>query len=351
MFWYFCKLQFVNHNLYSVSMAQKLFIISIVSVICILFGAEVSAQKQMMFGDTTRLGRPFSKDPHVVKLKGTYLMYYSIPPADGKKDVPEGWAIGIAQSKNLTDWKQIGEITPATAYEAKGLCAPGALVRNDTVHLFYQTYGNGPKDAICHAWSADGIHFTRNATNPIFSPTGEWNCGRAIDAEVIFFNNQYFLYYATRTPDYQIQIQGVATAPASTHFNKEDWTQACDKAILEPLYPWEGKCVEGASVVQQGKELWMFYAGAYNNNPQQVGVAKSSDGINWERLSNKPFLANGDKGSWNYCESGHPHIFKDPDTGKTCLFFQGNNDNGRTWLISNQEVLWKNGEPYLKSNK
>jgi hypothetical protein len=73
----------------------------------------------------------------------------------------------------------------------------------------------------------------------------------------------------------------VATAPASTHFNKEDWTQACDKAILEPLYPWEGKCVEGASVVQQGKELWMFYAGAYNNNPQQVGVAKSSDGINW----------------------------------------------------------------------
>lgn len=85
--------------------------------------------------------------------------------------------IGIAGSKNLKDWHRIGEIIPQTAYESKGLCAPGALVRNDTVHLFYQTYGNGAKDAICHAWSEDGIHFVRNATNPIFSPEGEWNCG------------------------------------------------------------------------------------------------------------------------------------------------------------------------------
>ena len=70
----------------------------------------------------------------------------------------QGWGIGIAGSKNLKDWHRIGEIIPQTAYESKGLCAPGALVRNDTVHLFYQTYGNGAKDAICHAWSEDGIH-------------------------------------------------------------------------------------------------------------------------------------------------------------------------------------------------
>ncbi len=327
-------------------MVERLFI-GLILVVCSLHTTGIFAQTQMMFGDTTRVGRPFSKDPHVVKFKGSYLMYYSIPPS-GKTNIPEGWAIGIALSKNLIDWKKIGEITPQDSYEAKGLCAPGALVRNDTIHLFYQTYGNGPKDAICHAWSVDGTHFARNKTNPIFSPTGDWNCGRAIDAEVIFFNNQYFLYFATRTPDYQIQIQGVATAPASTDFSKTDWTQACDKPILKPAYPWEGKCVEGASVVQKGDKLFMFYAGAYNNEPQQVGIAQSSDGINWERLSNKPFLPNGDKGTWNYSESGHPHIFKDPDNERTWLFFQGNNEPGRTWYISNVEVFWKNGEPYLK---
>ena len=107
------------------------------------------AQKQMMYGDTSRIGIPFSKDPHVVEFQGKYLMYYSIPPKQNGNAEAQGWGIGIAGSKNLKDWHRIGEIIPQTAYESKGLCAPGALVRNDTVHLFYQTYGNGAKDAIC----------------------------------------------------------------------------------------------------------------------------------------------------------------------------------------------------------
>lgn len=326
---------------------MKMFVLALTLMSLLLcVNSNLFAQKQMMFGDTTRVGRPFSKDPHVINFNNAYYMYYSIPPKQGGAN--SGWNIGVAKSENLIDWEIIGDIRPQAEYEAKGLCAPGALVRNDTVHLFYQTYGNGAKDAICHAYSTNGISFVRNTTNPIFAPTGSWNCGRAIDAEVVLFKDKYYLYFASRTEDFEIQMQGVATAPINTNFNKTDWVQACDEAILEPKYPWEGKCVEGASVLQVGNELVMFYAGAYNNNPQQVGVAKSKDGINWERLSNKPFLPNGDRGTWNYCESGHPHIFKDAKSGRTYLFYQGNNDNGRTWLISQTEVFWKNGEPYLK---
>jgi hypothetical protein len=115
-----------------------------------------------------------------------------------------------------------------------------------------------------------------------------------------------------------------------------------------PEYDWEGECVEGASVIQRGKELYMFYAGAYNNWPQQIGIAKSTDGIKWEKLSGKPFLPNGESGEWNSSESGHPHIFKNSD-GRTFLFFQGNNDHGKTWFISNVEVFWDEKGPYLKN--
>ena len=207
----------------------------------------------MLFADTTRTGRPFSKDPHVIPFHGKYLMYYSVPPKGNS-----GWGIGIAESTDLTQWKPIGSLSPAADYEAKGLCAPGALVRNDTIHLFYQTYGNDKKDAICHAWSVDGVNFTRNATNPIFAPkAGDWNCGRAIDAEVIFAKGKYFLYYATRTPDYVKQIVGVATAPAGTNFNRETWTEACDRAILVPEWPWEETCIEAPSVVEMNGTLYM----------------------------------------------------------------------------------------------
>ncbi|NWJ52178.1 MAG: family 43 glycosylhydrolase [Bacteroidetes bacterium] len=304
-------------------------------------------QFNMMFGDTSRIGIPFAKDPYVINFQGRYLMYYSIPPYKDQSNPIQGWGIGIAESKDLNNWKKIGEITPEGDYEKKGLAAPCALVINGEVNLFYQTYGNGTKDAICNAVSKDGVHFQRNPTNPIFHPTGTWNCGRAIDAEVYRFKDKYLLFFATRDPEYKVQIQGVASAPLNTNFNRDQWTQLTDSPILKPEYPWEGACIEAAAIVQQGDLLYMFYAGAYNNNPQQIGVAKSSDGVKWEKLSNKPFLTNGDPGEWNSSESGHPHLFKDRD-GRTYLFYQGNNDNGKTWFISKIEVQWNKKGPYLK---
>lgn len=322
--------------------------ITLLIVILMITLTSQAQEKQMMYGDTSRTGVPFAKDPHVVFFKGRYLLYYSIPPM---KERPEsGWNIGIAASDNLTDWTKVGEITPAEGadYEQKGLCAPGALVRDGQVHLFYQTYGNGPDDAICHAVSADGIHFERNPTNPVFSPRGDWNCGRAIDAEVIAFNGRYYLYYATRDPDYKVQMTGVAVAPEETDFSRGEWREPLSHPVLSPELPWEKNCIEGASVTERNGLLYMFYAGAYNNEPQQIGVAVSNDGLHWKRLTDEPFLSNGKPGEWNESESGHPHLFTDRD-GRSYLFFQGNNTRGKNWFLSQKEVVWKVDGPRFKS--
>lgn len=153
----------------------------------------------MHFADGSK-GKPFSKDPAVVQFKGSYYMYYSLPPyPDGRE--PKGWSIGIAKSPDLSSWEKAGDLFGQPGgCEQNGICAPGAIVLHNQVHLFYQTYGNGKNDAICHAVSSDGIHFERNPTNPVFAPTGDWNAGRAIDADVIVWQNQVFLYTATRDP-------------------------------------------------------------------------------------------------------------------------------------------------------
>ena len=130
-----------------------------------------SQSPEMKWADSSRLGRPFAKDPSVIKFGGRYLMYFSLP---GEPNSGAGWSVGIAESKDLKTWARIGEVAPAAGaeYEKNGLAAPQALVVDGKVHLFYQTYGNGPKDAICHAVSTDAIHFTRDATNPIWHPRG-----------------------------------------------------------------------------------------------------------------------------------------------------------------------------------
>ncbi|MCU0248361.1 MAG: family 43 glycosylhydrolase [Bryobacter sp.] len=303
----------------------------------LLVGA-LAPQRRMMWADSSHLGRPYAKDPSVIRFGGRYLLYYSTPTVETAGRL-SAWVIGIAESRDRIEWNKIGEVTPEQECERQGICAPCAKVIGGEVHIFYQTYGNGRADAICHAVSRDGLRFTRDATNPIWHPTGDWTAGRAIDAEVVEFRDRWLLYAATRDPAMKVQMIVGASAPRGRGFGRAVWTPLADRPLLKPELAWEKDCIEAASVVVRGDVLYMFYAGAYNNAPQQIGCARSRDGIAWERLSEQPLLACGKPGEWNASESGHPGAFVDED-GTTHLFFQGNNDKGRTWWLSSVRIEW-----------
>ena len=307
-----------------------------------------SSKPPMHFGDATRLGRPFAKDPSVIRFGGRYLLYYSVaawakelaPP-----DAPRGWAIGISESHDLVNWKKVGEILPEQECEKNGIVNGRIILLDGKLHLFYNTYGNGPKDALCHAWSADGIHFTRNLTNPIWHPTGDWNNGRAIDVDVVEWGDDIIMYYATRDPAGKIQMLHAIAAPRKSGFNRGDWKSLRDGPVLRPELPWEKSCIEAPSVIKRGDTLYLFYGGGYNNDPQQIGCAVSKDGIHFQRLfTDKPLLPNGAPGQWNSSESGHPGMFEDGD-GQIYMFYQGNNDRGRTWFLSWVKIGWDGDKP------
>ncbi len=311
---------------------------------CLAPAASVQASmgQAMPWGDSSRLGRPFSKDPSVLQVGDAYRMYVSLPPFPGSK----AWGIGIAESPDRLRWRLAHTIEPVGAVEAGGICAPCALELDGRTHLFYQTYGRGKDDAICHAVSEDGVRFERDPSNPIFRPNGEWNCGRAIDAEVALWEDQVLLLAATRDPAMKTQMLVAARAKQGDGFGRDVWTQIGDGSIMRPELPWERQCIEAPSLVVRDRTLYMFYAGGYNNEPQQIGVARSDDGVRWERLSDQPFLPNGEPGSWNASESGHPCYFADRD-GSSHLFFQGNSDHGRTWQIASLPVQWTPRGPVL----
>jgi len=301
----------------------------------------------MMFADDVS-GQPMSKDPAVVRFKSKYWLYYSIPPYEGKPTA--GWTIGAATSENLVDWKKAGELGNTGDVEAKGFTAPGAIVLADKIHLFYQTYGNGKDDAICHAWSEDGLHFIRDPSNPIFRPEGDWTVGRAIDADVIVHEGRLLLYWATRDPGMKTQMLGVAAAPLESDLSRTNWTQLNpDGPILAPTVAttldnpglnlaWEKQCIEAPAMARHDGRLYLFYAGGYNNDPQQIGVAVSDDGVHFKRLSE------------NASESGHPFVFQD-ENGQDYLFYQGNNTGGKTWYLSVMPIEWKDGRPIAAPEK
>jgi hypothetical protein len=55
-----------------------------------VLSAQVSTLPAMMYGDTTRKGVPFSKDPHVVAFGGRYLLYYTLPAHSDKNHPVKG---------------------------------------------------------------------------------------------------------------------------------------------------------------------------------------------------------------------------------------------------------------------
>lgn len=285
----------------------------------------------------------FAKDPCVVRLGDRYFLYYSVLLLE---DGAEKLEIGIAVSSDMETWTSVGCIAPEGEVEARGIGAPGAFLQDGVIHLFYQTYGTGARDAICHAMSRDGIHFERDETNPVFRPGTDWCCGRAIDADVVAFGDRLYLYFATRDHAFRIQKLGVASAALTSDFSRMAWRQELAQAILTPELPFEGECIEAPATLEQDGLVYLFYGGAYNCSPQQIGVAVSRDGIHFDKLFSEPFLPCGEAGSWNSDESGHPYLFRDDD-GRTYLFYQGTNDKGKTWYLSRVEITFADGRPVL----
>ena len=296
----------------------------------------------MLYGDPVHLvdGQPFAKDPTVIRLGGRYLMYYSVN--DG-----EQWGGAIAESTNLVDWVRVGDIEVDGAPLKGGWVAPCVKKFDGKIHLFAQ---NPPPDVsdeakkwnrIWHATSDDGIHFAFAPGNPILGATGEWSNGRAIDAEAYRAGDKMMMAFATRSADGEIQLQGLASSSYGSDYGADKWTETTvKKPMLKPELPWEGHCIEAASVVERKGIWYMFYAGAYNHERQQIGLAWSADGVNFTRFSDTPVLPHGAEGTWNAWESGHPGVFEDDD-GRIYLFYQGKAALEGGYLLSCLQVDFK----------
>ena len=299
----------------------------------------------MLFTDN-RSGINFSKDPAVIRFGGQYFLYYTAWPTKEEKAKGVSLMIGIARSGDLENWQKVGDFELTQECEKNGVGAPAAIVLDGKVHLFYQTYGNGKRDAICHAVSDDGVRFAKDETNPVFRPTDDWCCGRAIDADVCEFHGKLFLYFATRDHEYRVQKLGVAAADMESGFGRNDWKQLVNQSVLAPEMKWEMECIEAPATIAQNGKIYLFYGGAYNCKPQQVGCAVSGDGVFFERVSNRPLLAPGEPGSWNSSESGHPYAFRDDD-GEAYLFYQGSPDGGQTWYLSRAKIEFDGDTPRI----
>ena len=302
----------------------------------------------MIYGDSTRTAAPFAKDPTVIRMGDRYLMYYSARGYEGECKFP-GWHCAVAQSSDRINWSRVGDldITDTKGTPIWGVIAPCTKVFDGTVHLFYQKYWDDAKNNnIWHATSSDGIHFTNTCDEPVFIAKAGWSLNRAIDAEVYRVKDKMILMFATRDPDNKIQMLGMAEAPYGSDYGPDKWTLLSrEEPFMKPEYAWEEHCIEAPTVIERKGYYYLFYAGAYNHEHQQIGLAISSDGYHFERINPDSAEAglcyrSGAQGSWNAAESGHPGVFEDND-GSVWLYYQGKAKQNADYFLSVCKVDFK----------
>jgi len=79
-----------------------------------------------------------------------------------------------------------------------------------------------------------------------------------------------------------------------------------------PYMSWDERVVADPYVIRVGLYLFMYYLGQDRSAPprQRIGVARSPDGIHWEKLRTNPILEPGDPGSFDENGLGEPAVWQ-----------------------------------------
>lgn len=153
-----------------------------------------------------------------------------------------------------------------------------------------------PFDPMAAAW--------RSEAAPQLSPgaPGAWDGSDVLNPSVIRVGAEFFNFYSGF--DGETWRTGLATSPDGVV-----WTKSPDNPLLEPdAATWEGDYIAANGTVARNESGFLHWYQAGERNGTQIGLARSSDGVAWTKLP-EPVLELGPPGSWDESSLGDPYVF------------------------------------------
>jgi predicted GH43/DUF377 family glycosyl hydrolase len=121
----------------------------------------------------------------VIKEGDNYKMYYN-----GYHDQYGKWNIGLAISADGIHWEKYSEPILTADDQEYQIGVSSVLNVNNTYYLYYSVR-HTPYYTISLATSSDGIHWIKHESNPILSPTKNWE-GTGIYGPSVIYNQDHF---------------------------------------------------------------------------------------------------------------------------------------------------------------
>jgi predicted GH43/DUF377 family glycosyl hydrolase len=216
-------------------------------------------------------------NPSVVRRGGAYYNFYS--GFDGKM-----WRTMLATSADGLAWKKEGAVLSPDPLAGEGayIAANGtALFGDGGFRYWYQAGPQGnPRLGLAH--SSDGWHW-RKARFPVmdYGPRGSWDERALADPYAIKVGGYLYLFYLGEDRARRQRL-GVARS-----LDGVAWQRLRSNPILE-LGKYgsfdEMGLGEPAVWIAHGY-YWMLYTGRDAKGDRRLGMARSTDGVHWEKLA------------------------------------------------------------------
>lgn len=243
---------------------------------------------------------PYWNDPSVIRTDTGLVMYMSrnVEPIGDKHHVVPVRATsqdGVHWSINPTPLLQPspGE----ESFDGLRIETPSVIFHAGVYHMYYSgvsRQGPGGPIAIGHAASVDGIHWTKDPTNPVLQPTGiasDWNGYHVGEPAAVVINDHVYVFFAAVAVDLEamppsaLRSIGFAVSKDGSAFSEQNVTlQAGD------IYPrsegFEGYSTPEAVLfnnkIHLFYDVWQLTPGQARDRTQvALHHAATTDGIHW----------------------------------------------------------------------
>ena len=207
---------------------------------------------------------------------------------------------------------------------------PSVLFDGSTYHLWY-VGDNGSLRGIGYARSNNGVVWEKYPGNPLLTDgMGDvWDGEFVSQPSVLYDGTQYRMWYAGY--DGTNMRIGYATSDDGIAWNKNAANPVLD---LGEGGAWDAMGLSSPTVMYDGTQYRMWYAG-YDGSSLRIGYATSADGVVWNKDASNPVLDLGASGLWDAVGV----------SGPTTVMLES--DNLRMWYTGYDGANMRIGLSYL----
>ena len=241
---------------------------------------------------------------------------------------------------------------------------PGPVIEHEGVHYMFYTghkiEGAGvDRGNVGYVTSPDGTDWSFGDEKPLFDGAGvEWTGQALYASSVEILDDGTWVLWLT-ADSRPFASRGLAIGRATAPSPDGPWTVDPDPVLVPGEEgTWYSKSVGHPSVIRVGDEWWMYFDGFVSDLDAEadraVGVATSSDGIDWVVAERPVFTSSPD--GWDAARVMAPSVIVTDDTyvmtymstwrregqGFLADFGYATSDDGTTWSRGPENPLIKN---------